>query len=160
MAARAVTPGMFIPLCEESVPPTSTSRVDAAVLGLAHAQADRAVGQVDQLVLAQRGDAGPVDRDRLRVPLDRLRGQLHVHPGLQLGDVVAQLADPQLRPRQVAEHGDLAPGPLRRRPDRLDRARVALAVGVGEVEAEDVGAGLDQAAPARRRPSSRGRPLR
>ena len=145
VAAGAVTPGMFIPLCEESVPPTSTSAVDAAVFGLAHAQADRAVGEVDELVLAQRGDAGPGDRDRLRVALDRLRRQLHVHAGLQLGDVVAQLADPQLRPRQVAEHRDLAADPLGRRADRLDRARVALAVGVGEVEAEDVGAGLDQA---------------
>ena len=83
-----------------------------------------------------------------------------MHPRLQLGDVVAQLADPQLRPGQVAEHGDLAPDPLRRGPDRLDRAGVALAVGVGEVEAEDVGAGLDQAHQDVARPSSPGRRLR
>ena len=68
-----------------------------------------------------------------------------MHAGLQLGDVVAQLADPQLRPRQVAEHRDLAPDPLGSGADRLDRARVPLSIGVGEVEPEDVGAGLDQA---------------
>ena len=79
-----------------------------------------------------------------------------MHPGLQLGDVAAQLADPQLRPRQVAEHRDLAPDPLGGGADRLDRLRVALAVGVGEVEAEDVGAGLDQLLEDRRRPSSPG----
>ena len=94
------------------------------------------------------------------VALDLARRQLHVHAGLQLGDVVAQLADPQLRPRQVAEHRDLAPDPLGRGADRLDRARVAVAVGVGEVEAEDVGAGLDQALERRRAPSSPGRPWR
>ena len=45
--------------------------VDPAVgLGLAHPEADRAVGEVDQLVLAQRGDARPGDRDRLAVALD------------------------------------------------------------------------------------------
>ena len=35
-----------------------------------------------------------------------------MHPRLQLGVVVAQLADPQLRARQVAEHRDLAADPL------------------------------------------------
>ena len=66
VAARpAATPGMFIPLCEESVPPTSTSHSTPSPLGLADPQADRAVGEVDELVLAQDGDARPGDRDRL-----------------------------------------------------------------------------------------------
>ena len=163
VAGRSVAPGMFIPLWEESVPPTSTSQSTPSVVGLVDPQADRAVGEVDELVLAQRGDARPGDRDRLAVALDLARRQGHVHAGLQLGDVVAQLADPQLRPRQVAEHRDLAPDPLGGGADRLDRLRVALAVGVGEVEAEDVGAGLDQlledaGVPARR--ADRGDDLR
>ncbi len=48
--------------------------IDAAVLRAAHAQPDRAVGEVDRLVLAQRGDARPGDRDRLLVPLDLAAG--------------------------------------------------------------------------------------
>jgi len=74
-----------------------------------------------------------------------LRRQLHVHARLQLGDVVAQLADAQLRAGQVAEHRNLPPDPLGGGADRLHRARVTVAVGVGEVETEDIGAGLDQA---------------
>ena len=62
---RGRAPGMFIPLWEESVPPTSTSQSTPSLLGLADPQADRAVGEVDELVLAQRGDARPGDRDRL-----------------------------------------------------------------------------------------------
>jgi hypothetical protein len=101
--------------------------------------------------LGDEGDGNQVDPllDRELGPgdvaLHRSRGQLDVRPRLQLGDVAAQLADPQLRPRQIAEDRHLAPSPLGRCADRLDGARVALAVGLGEVEAEDVGAGLDQA---------------
>ena len=83
-----------------------------------------------------------------------------MHAGLELGDVVAQLADPQLRARQVAEHRDLFADLLGRRPDRLDRARVPIAIGVGEVEPEDVGTGLDQAHAACPAPSSPVRPSR
>ena len=76
-------------------------------------------------------------------------------PVSQLGEVVAQLADPQLRPGQVAEHRHLAADLLGGGADRLDRLRVALAVGVGEVEAEDVGAGLDQCLEHLRVPAGR-----
>ena len=127
--------------------------VDAVLLALVDPQADRAVGEVDELVLAQRGDAGPGDRDRLLVALDLARGERHVGPGLQLGDVVAQLADPHLRPRQVAEDRGLVPEPLRRGADRHDRRRVALALGVGEVEPEDVDARLEQTLEDRRVPA-------
>ena len=151
---------MFIPLCEERVPPTSTSQSTPSASGSRDAQPDRAVGEVDELVLAQVGDARPGDRDRLAVALDLARGQGHVHAGLQLGEVVAQLADPQLRPRQVAEHRDLAADPLGGGADRLDRLRLALGAGVGEVEAEDVGAGGDQLLEHVRRPSSPARPWR
>ena len=61
-----------------------------------------------------------------------------MHARLELGDVVAELADPQLRPGKVAEHGDLAADPLGRGPDRPDRGRMALAVPMREVEAEDI----------------------
>ena len=95
--------------------------VDAVGLGVADAQPDRAVGEVDELVLAQVGDPRPGDRDPLLVALELARGQGHVHAGLELGEVVAQLADPQLRPGQVAEDRDLAADPLRGAADRLDR---------------------------------------
>ena len=68
-----------------------------------------------------------------------------MHPRLELGDVVAELADPHLRTGQIAEHGNLAADPPGGDADRLDRARMTLAIGVGEVEAEDIDAGLDQA---------------
>ena len=129
--------------------------VDLALVGVVDPQPDRAVGEVDELVLAQVGDPGPGDRDRLAVALDLARGQGHVHPRLQLGEVVAQLADPQLRPRQVAEHRDLAADLLGGGADRLDRLRLALRAGVGEVEAEDVGAGGDQLLEHRRVPARR-----
>ena len=125
-AGRAAPPGMFIPLCEESVPPTSTSQSTPSASGSRDPQADRAVGEVDELVLAQVGDARPGDRDRLAVALDLARGQGHVHAGLELGEVVAQLADPQLRPGQVAEDRDLAADPLRRRRGSSRSSRACL----------------------------------
>ncbi|HET7510753.1 MAG TPA: pyruvate kinase [Solirubrobacterales bacterium] len=128
---------------------------DTGVLGRAHTQPDRAVGEVDDLVLAQVGDARPGDRDRLLIPLDVLRRQRHVHPRLQLGEVIAQRADPQLRPRQVAKDRHLLADPLRRRPDRPDRLRLPLRRGVGEVQPEDIGPRSHQLLQHRRLPTGR-----
>ena len=67
-----------------------------------------------------------------------------MHAGLELGVVVADRADPELRAGQVAEDRHLAAERLGGLADRLDRLRVFVGAGVGEVEAEDVGAGRDQ----------------
>ena len=67
-----------------------------------------------------------------------------MHAGLELGVVVAQVADAELRAGQVAEDRHLAAERGGRLADRLDRLRVFVGAGVGEVEAEDVGAGGDQ----------------
>ena len=132
-------------------PPHLHLALDPVGLGVAHPKADRPVGQVDQLVLAQGGDARPGDRDRLAVPLHRPRRQGHVHARLQLGDVAAQLADRSFGPGR-------SPSTATSRPTRSAAPRiesivpgVALRVGMGEVEAQDVGAGLDQ--PLQRAPS-------
>ena len=137
------------------MPPTSTSAPTPSLSLVADPQPDRAVGEVDELVLAQIGDAGPLHRDRVAVPLDLIRGEGHVHAGLELGDVAAQRADPQLRPRQVAEDRHLAPDPLGGGADVGDRLRLPLGPGVGEVEAEDVGPGRDQPLQHRRLPAGR-----
>ncbi len=129
--------------------------VDALGLGIVDPQPDRAVGQVDELVVLEVGDPRPGDRDRLGVALELARGQGHVHPRLQFGEVVAQRADPQLRPRQVAQHRHLAPDPLGGAADIGDRLRLAVRRGVGEVEAEDVGAGCDQLLDRRGLPARR-----
>src|SRR6201999_2634694 len=60
-------------LTEKSTQPRSDS--------VAAAQPDRPVGEVDELVLLQAGDARPGDRDRLAVALDLPRGEGHVHAG-------------------------------------------------------------------------------
>ncbi len=129
--------------------------VDTVGLGVGDPQANRAVGEVDELVLAQVGDSRPGDRDPLAVALDLTRGQGHVHPGLELGVVAGELADPQLRAGQVAEDRDLAADGLGGRADRLDRLRMFVGAGVGEVEPEDVGTGADHLLEHARRPARR-----
>ncbi len=92
---------------------------------------------------------------RRAVALAVSRRQGHMHPRLQLGVVVAQRADPELRPRQVAQYRDLAANALGGTADRLDRARLLVRSGVGEVEPEDVGAGADQLLEHARLPARR-----
>ena len=129
--------------------------------GSSHAQADRAVGEVDELVLAQRGDAGPGDRDRLaRRPRRRC--------GVSFTCIPVSSSATSSRSSPIRSFGPgRSPSTATSRPTRSAAARidsivprVALAVGVGEVEAEDVDAGLDQALEDGRRPSSPGRPWR
>ena len=145
VAGRSAPPGMFIPLCEERVPPTSTSAVDPVVLGLADPQPDRPVGEVDELVLAQ------VARRPARRP-----GSSPGRPRPRAGSGSRACRSRARRRRRAARRSAASAragrrgSPPRARPARRPRgsSRSSRAcrsrAGVGEVEAEDVGAGRDQ----------------
>ncbi len=66
-------------------------------------------------------------------------------PGRQLDDVLAQRADPQLRPGQVLQDRDRAPDPPGGVAHAADRLGVLLERAVGVVQARDVHARLDHA---------------
>ena len=66
---------MFIPLWRRASPHLDLGTRRRPVVAALDPQADRAVGEVDELVLAQRGDPRPGDRDRLGVALDVARGR-------------------------------------------------------------------------------------
>src|SRR5262249_14762851 len=66
--------------------------------------------------------------------------------GVQNGDVVLQLAEPQLGARQVAEDADLPARLLARGPDPPHVLGVLPGSAVGEVEPEDVDPGVQELA--------------
>ncbi len=75
-AGSASTPGRFMPWCEATVPPVSTFVTDLRVPALAHAQPDRAVGEVDHVVGLHRGrEPGPPDGDRVAAVAVAVRRQ-------------------------------------------------------------------------------------
>ena len=67
-----------------------------------------------------------------------------VSPGRQSHDIVAHHAGANLRPLQVAENGDRPAAVAGKFADRGDRFRQFRMPAVGEVEPEDIGAGLHQ----------------
>ncbi len=106
---------------------------------LEHAQPHRAVGEVaDVAGLDQLGEPAPGHRQPFRRPLDRLRSQHHARAARQLSDAAGHRAEPQLRARQVAEDGHLAPRALGRLPDPAGLLGVLVPASVGEVQPRDV----------------------
>ena len=109
-----------------------------------HAQADRAVGQIDRVLDTQGlGQFGPVDRDQGF-------GSRHVigrdRHGRTVDDVHHSLrvfTDPELWPRQVPEDPDFLVEPFRDQANVLDYPYVSRLVTVRKVEPEDVYPGND-----------------
>ena len=95
--------------------------------------------------------ARPGDRERLAVPV-RLMSVVNESSLPTAMSVKPPPISPsrQLRAGQVAEDPDPLAHQLSGGADRLDRRSVAVAVGMGEVEAQDVGAGRDQPLQRRR----------
>ena len=116
---------------------------------LTHAQAHRAVGEVDHGVRLQRvGEAGPGDAHVLGVAeallaVARPAGERDEVAGLQLDDVVAQRPDPQLRAGQVLQDRDRASRASRRVAHAADGLGVLVERAVGVVQARDVHPRLD-----------------
>ena len=141
---------MFRPWREATEPPTSTIGLDLARRRRgprSHAQADRAVGEVDDVARDPRASARPAQRDRHARRRRRGRvGAAHEHEplaGLELDAVVDERADAQLGPGQVLEDRHRATDGGRRRADARGVLGVQLAVAVGEVQPGDVEPGLD-----------------
>ena len=110
------------------------------------AQPHRAVGEVDHLAGPDRlGQPGPGDVHPPRVALGVVLAadERDLVAGLELGEPVDELADAQLRPRQVLQDRDLAPGAVGGVAHAARRLGVLLGAAVGEVQARDVHAGLD-----------------
>ena len=133
------------PLMGGDAAPDLDRAADLVVARLQHPQADAPVGEVDEPVLGH-GLRESVEGDReLLVAADDVLGREHdLAPRPQADDPVVDVADPQLRARQVAEDADLLAAPLRGLARHRHVLRVIVAGPVGEVEPEDVGAGLDQ----------------
>ena len=74
-----------------------------------------------------------------------IRGERQLLAVAQVHHVALDVAEPDLRPGDVAQQADLATRPLRAGPSHLDQPRVVVARAVGEVEPQDVRAHLDQA---------------
>ena len=119
--------------------------VERAVVDRLDPQPDRAVGQEDLLSLRDCArQARPRDRHPPGVALFLAAAvERDLRAVGQVGDPVAQRADPHLRAGQVLEHRDLAADAARGVADPLDRLRVLVARAVREVEPRDVEPGLD-----------------
>ena len=112
-----------------------------------HAQAHRAVGEVDGCARLQRGrETGPADRHALgvaRVVVGRGGGERDRVTAAQHDLVVGERSDADLRAGEVLEDRDRAPGAARGLAHQRRRLRVRLVRAVAEVQARDVHAGLD-----------------
>ena len=113
--------------------------LDVAVPDLAHPQPDRPVRQVDDVVLGhQLGEPGPGDRKPRGVALNLLGREDDPRLGLELDQVAGHGPQPELRPRDVLQHRDLAVGGGRRSAHASHRLGVLLGGAVGEVQARHV----------------------
>ena len=159
-AGSAAPPGMFIPLWEERVPPTSTSQSTPSPSGRGPAAGSP----------RRRGRrAGPRAgrRPRTRRP-GSSRGRPRPRRGVRVTCMPVSSSAKSSRSSPIRSFGPgRSPRIATSRPTRSAAARMsaivrrlALGPGVGEVEAEDVGSGRDQLLEHRRRPSSPGRPWR
>ena len=146
--SAAVSPGMFRPWREDDRAADLDHRVDLALLGADRVdpQADGAVGEVHDLVaLDRRGQAGVGDEQPRGVTLTAV-GSAHERgrvAGLELHDAVAELADPELRAREVLQDRDLAAGATGGVADPARGFRVLVRAAVGEVQPGDVHPGFD-----------------
>ena len=145
--SETVTFGRLRPWREATLPPTSTWVTTSAPRHLRHAQADRAVGEVEHVALVHElREAAPGHRQALggaRPPRSGVSTTLGAAAELRHA-VAAHRADPQLGPRDVAEDRHLAAGALGGGADQLRPSRRARsAVAVGEVEPRHVHPGLD-----------------
>ena len=155
--SAAVSPGMLRPWREATEPPISTtaSISPSPERVPLDPQAHRAVGQVDHLVGADRvGQARPGDVHPAGVALLVVLAadERDVVARLELGDAVAELADAQLRAREVLEDRDGPPGAVR---------GVAHALrGLARAPRRCRGRSSGARRPSRPRPSGRGPPGR
>jgi hypothetical protein len=108
-----------------------------------HAQPHGAVGEVHDVAGRQRADQlwardeHPGSRPEPLV----VTAEHDLVAGLELGDVVDEGADPQLRSRQILQHRDRPAGAARRLAHALGGLGVLVGRAVREVQARDVHAG-------------------
>jgi hypothetical protein len=117
-----------------------------------------AVGQEHRVPLVDRpGEALPLDREKLGVPGPPVGLAAHQNgrAGVEDGDTALQLAEPELRSREVADDPHLPAGLLAHRADPADVLGVLVGRGVGEVEPEDVDPRIEQLAEHLRGPARR-----
>ena len=161
---RRAAPGRLTPWWEATAPPASTSQRTSSSVDSTRPQADPPVGEVDRVARRdaprrgppRRPAAAPREPDRARVG-----GQRHARPRVQLDDVRPRAR----RGAASARAGRRGSRPPCRRASAASRIRSTFSAcssrgAVGEVEAEDVGAGGDQPPEALRRRASPGRPWR
>ncbi len=116
-----------------------------AIVDGVDAQAHGAVGEVHHVAGRHRADQLRArDEHPLRRPESlAVAAEGDLVTGLELGDVVDERADPQLRSRQILQHRDGATGATGCVAHELDGLGVLLRRAVGEVQPRDVHAGRD-----------------
>ncbi len=138
--------GRLTPLRSESRLPTSMTVTARSGRALDRAKAHLAVVEQQAVAGFERGedlrvreiDAGDVAGGRVGVQHEELAGG-------ERDLMVGEDADAQLRALQVGEDGDRPPAFELDLADDLDERAQPIVIGVAHVDAEDVGAGLEQA---------------
>ena len=144
----ATSPGMFRPWWEATAPPISTVGGDLAglLVDVGHAQAHRAVGEVDDLLGAHRGgEPVPAHGEHLVRALGLLVAAADHDraAGREIGDLVAHRADAQLRAREVLQDGQRTASAAGGGAQPLEGLGVLVGRAVGEVQPGHVHARLD-----------------
>ena len=151
VASWSSGPGMFSPWREATAPPISTS----ALISIASSSTayTRSRTAPSARYMTSPGAIAPISSGRatsIRAAVAEalvVTAELDLVAGLELGDVVDERADPELRPRQVLQHRDRPAGAARGLAHALGRLGVLLRA----CRARSSGARR----PSRRRPSAR-----
>ena len=106
---------------------------------LLHPESYDPVGQVQDVALPHGlQELGIVHGDSRGVPEDIHRREREARALGEIHGAVPDLADADLRPRQVLQDGHRPPSAPRLMPDRADLLEVASLIAVGEVDPEDI----------------------
>ena len=140
-----VVSGRLTPLRSESLPPTSTRVTMRFGIRLGDGEPDLAVVDQQRVARLDGGEDFRMRQVHARGVAGRCVGVEHEGvAGFHRHRAAGERADPQLRPLQIDQDADRPAGVALDRADHAHQLAHALLAGVAHVDAEDVGAGLEQ----------------